>query len=104
MSLFAVKREAGPGWEAGGIYDQPQAAEHAAFMNALADDGFVLFGGPLAGTETGRVRVLLIVDANDEDEIHGRLADDPWASTGQLVTLSVEPWTILVGKTPPTAR
>ena len=47
-------------------------------MNALADEGFVLFAGPLAGTEHGRLRALLIVNADSEAEIHRRLADDPW--------------------------
>ena len=53
MSTFAVIREAGPGWRDGGIYEQPSVKEHAAFMNALADHGFVLCAGPLAGTNTG---------------------------------------------------
>ena len=97
MSTFAVIREAGPGWHDGGIYEQPAVDEHATFMNALADQGVVLFGGPLAGTEHGRVRVLLIVNAQDEDEIHRRLADDPWIPTEQLVTVCIEPWQILVG-------
>ena len=97
MSLFAVIREAGPAWQAGGIYQQPSVNEHAAFMNTLADQRFVLFGGPLAGTEQGHVRVLLVVDADSEAAIHRRLADDPWAATGQLRTVSIEPWKILVG-------
>ncbi len=97
MSYFAVSREAGPGWEAGGIYEQPAVDKHAAFMDALADAGFVLFGGPLAGSEAGRVRVLLIVDAESEAEIDRRLTDDPWASTEQLRTVSIEPWRLLVG-------
>jgi uncharacterized protein YciI len=97
VSYYAVIREAGPAWEAGGIYEQPAVSEHAAFMNALADDGFVLFGGPLAGSEHGRVRVLLIVDAEDEPEIQRRLAEDPWALTDQLRIVSTEPWTMLVG-------
>ena len=97
MSLFAVIREAGPTWQAGGIFQQPSVHEHAAFMNTLADQLFVLFGGPLAGTEEREVRVLLIVDADSEAAIHRRLADDPWAATGQLRTVSIEPWKILVG-------
>jgi uncharacterized protein YciI len=68
-----------------------------AFMNALADQGVVLFGGPLAGSEQGRVRVLLIVNADSEDEIHRQLANDPWVQTKQLTTVSVEPWNLLVG-------
>src|SRR5438552_10904468 len=98
MSYFAVTRQAGPAWTDGkGITGQPAASEHAAFMNALADERFVLFGGPLAGSEHGRVRVLLIVDVESEDEILRRLADDPWMATEQLRTVSIEPWNILVG-------
>ncbi|HVP75920.1 MAG TPA: hypothetical protein VMS63_07855 [Gaiellaceae bacterium] len=97
MSVFAVIREAGPAWTDGGIFEQPAAVDHAAFMNALASDGFLLFAGPLAGTEQGRVRVLLIVNADSEAEIHRRLADDPWAPTKQLLTASTEPWKVLVG-------
>jgi uncharacterized protein YciI len=97
VSTFAVVREAGPAWAAGGIFAQPDVNDHAAFMNALADEAFILFGGPLAGSENGRVRVLLIVDAESEAEIHRRLADDPWAHTDQLRTVSIEPWKILAG-------
>jgi hypothetical protein len=53
VSTFAVIREAGPAWATGGIYDQPAVDEHAAFMNALADRAFLLFAGPLAGSEHG---------------------------------------------------
>jgi uncharacterized protein YciI len=77
MSTFAVTRQAGPSWTSGGIDEQPSLDEHAAFMNALADEGFVLFGGPLAGSELERVRVLLIVDADSEAEVRRRLGADP---------------------------
>ena len=97
MSTFAVIREAGPGWHDGGIYEQPAVDEHAAFMNALANSGFLLFAGPLDGTEHGRVRVLLIVNVDDKAEIHRQLADDPWIRTEQLITTSIEPWQIIVG-------
>jgi uncharacterized protein YciI len=98
LSYFAVIREAGPAWTDGkGITEQPAVSDHAAFMNAIADEGFILFGGPLAGSEHGRVRALLIVNAASEADIHRRLADDPWVPTEQLVTTSVEPWNVFVG-------
>jgi uncharacterized protein YciI len=97
MSLYAVTREAGPGWMDGGIFEQPAVSEHATFLNRLASEAFLLFGGPLAGSENGRVRALLIVDAENEAEIQRRLADDPWVPTEQILTTSVEPWKILVG-------
>jgi hypothetical protein len=99
VSIYAVIREAGAAWSPGGIYDQPAADVHAMFMNGLADDGFVRFGGPLAGTQDGRVRVLLVVEADSEAEIRRRLADDPW-EPDRLRTVSVEPWLILVGALP----
>jgi uncharacterized protein YciI len=98
MSTFAVIREAGPAWHDGGILDQPEVDQHAAFMEARARDGFVLLGGPLAGTERGRVRVLLVVEARDESDVRRRLAADPWTVGDLLRISSVEPWTILVGE------
>ncbi|MDQ2910880.1 MAG: hypothetical protein M3R39_07690 [Actinomycetota bacterium] len=41
--------------------------------------------------------MLLIVNAENEDEIDRRLAEDPWVPTEQLVAVSIEPWQILVG-------
>ncbi len=106
MSWFAVTRVAGPGWAEGtSLFEQPGAREHAAFVNGLADQGVVVFGGPLGGTGDGGLRVLLIVDAESEADVHRRLAADPWVPSEQLVTASVESWTIFVGaERLPTAR
>lgn len=46
---------------------------HAAFMNALVNEGFVILGGPIPDSP----QVVLIVKARDEQEIHARLALDP---------------------------
>jgi uncharacterized protein YciI len=98
MSYFAVIREAGPTWIDGkSTFEQPGVNDHAAFMNTLADQGFVLFGGPLAGSESGRIRVLLIADATSEDEIENHLRNDPWALTKKLTITSIEPWNIFTG-------
>ena len=98
LSYFVVIREAGPGWTDGkGAFGQPGVDEHAAFMNALADEGVVLFAGPVGGSEEGRMRVLLISKADSAAVVHERLAADPWAQTQRLVTTSVEPWNLFVG-------
>src|SRR5262245_19520723 len=98
MTYFAVTRNAGPAWADGkGAFDQPGAGDHAAFMNALAVDGLILFAGPLGGSEHGRLRVLLIADAPRVADLHRRLAAGPRELTQRVVTASVEPWNLLVG-------
>jgi hypothetical protein len=66
-------------------------------MNTLAEEGFVVCGGPLAGTEHDRLRALLIVDAGDDAEIRRRFADDPWERGDRVVIASIESWNILTG-------
>ena len=65
--------------------------------DALANQGFVLFAGPLAGSEHCRLRAMLIVNAESDAEIHRRLAEDPWTRPEQLQITSIEPWNVLVG-------
>jgi uncharacterized protein YciI len=73
--------------------EQEKWAEHAAFMNALAEDGFVVLGGPLGDG----ARILLIIDADSEGAIQTRLAADPWTPMGLLRIAKVERWEILLG-------
>jgi uncharacterized protein YciI len=98
MSYFAVIRDAGPAWTEGkSTFEQPGVDAHAEFMNALADEGIVLFAGPLAGSEQGRIRALLIVNTDSAATIVDRLAADPWAQAQRLVISSVESWNLFVG-------
>ena len=98
MSLFVVARQAGPSWvDDAGAFEQPGAADHASFMNSLAEEGVVVVAGPVAGTEADRIRVLLVASATSEDEVRARLADDPWERVGRLTTSSVEAWNTIVG-------
>lgn len=92
-SYSAVRRIRGRAWDASlPMRAQAQWAEHAAFMNALAAEGFVVLGGPLGAGE----EILLIVNAADEATVRARLDDDPWTASGFLDIKSVEPWTILL--------
>jgi uncharacterized protein YciI len=99
VTYFAVIREAGTAWTDGlGAFEQPGVNDHATFMNALTEDGFVLFAGPVDGTEAGRIRALLIVQATDDAEIRDRLAGDPWSVSGHLDIASVQSWNVIVGE------
>lgn len=91
MSNFAVTMRHGPRWDsARGIREQDGWDAHAAFMDALVVDGFVVFGGPLGDGEGDGA--LLAIEAADEQAIRGRLAADPWAAADLLHVGSVQPW------------
>jgi hypothetical protein len=71
--LFAVTRSRGTAWnDSLSLEQQADWSGHADFMNALHAEGFVLLGGPLEGTSD----VLLIIRADDANEIHARLSAD----------------------------
>jgi uncharacterized protein YciI len=95
VAYFAVTREPGPRWDdARSMREQDGWPEHAAFMDALAEEGFVVFGGPVGD---GDRRFMFAVEAPSEAAIRERLATDPWEPARQLVTVDVQPWQILLG-------
>jgi len=94
MARFVVTCTPGPAWESATPTRQQAGWDaHATFMNALAQERFVAFGGP-AGEENN---VVLIADARDDASVRARLALDPWSTAGLLRTVSIEPWTIWLG-------
>lgn len=91
MATYAVITVNGPAWDGvRPVREQDGWDGHAAFMDALVDDGFVIIGGPLGDHS----RRMLAVSAIDEDEVRERLAADPWAAAGLLRVASVEPWAL----------
>jgi uncharacterized protein YciI len=94
-SLFAVIREGGPRWDqARPSHEQDAWDEHLAFMGGLAESGFVVLGGWLAGGP----KTLLVVDAYDEADVRRRFEDDPYTALELLTVTSVEPWEVLLGR------
>jgi hypothetical protein len=97
MTLFAVIRRHGPAWQPGRpLEEQDDWVGHAAFMDALTAEGFVLLGGPLEGASGA----LLIVRARSHQEIVERLAADPWTVRDLLRTDLLAPWTLRLGSLP----
>ena len=97
QQLFAVILHHGPAYQTGRrLEDQVEWAAHAKFMDALTDDGVVVLGGPLEGTN----EVLLIFRAESPDEIRQRLGPDPWHRMGLLEISRIMPWTLRLGKLP----
>jgi uncharacterized protein YciI len=92
-NTFIAISSAGPNRDQSkGTREQPFWDEHAAFRDQLADERFILMGGPLAD-EGG---ALLIVNAEDEDEVRNRLKNDPWTEHGILKLESVKRWQIFI--------
>lgn len=89
-AFLVILHRTGPEWDGSlPLEGQSRWAEHAAFMDALVDDRFIVLGGPLADEH----RVVLAIEAESEDEVRSTLARDPWHET-HLVVEAVDPWTI----------
>lgn len=89
-TFLVVLHRSGPAWQPALESDVQTAwPEHAAFMDALVDSGFIVLGGPLAD----EYRVVMVVEADSEDDARAVLAQDPWSGS-HLVLVSLEPWNL----------
>lgn len=89
-TFLVVLHRSGPQWNPSRpLEEQSDWQAHAAFMDGLVDEGFVVLGGPLADEH----RVVHVVEAESEDAVRARLARDPWSET-HLQVDAIEPWTI----------
>ena len=66
--------------------------EHAAFIDQLVGDGFILMGGPFVDDGGS----MLIVNADDENEVREKLKNDPWMKHGVLKLESIKRWQIFI--------
>jgi uncharacterized protein YciI len=91
---YLVERGKGPLWDhARRRREQDGWHEHAVFMDALADEGFIVLGGPI-GDGDGE-NTMLVIEADSEETVRARLAEDPWPE--ELLTIeSIRPWTVLL--------
>jgi uncharacterized protein YciI len=88
--FLVVNRRSGPEWDPSRpLEEQSGWPAHAAFMDGLVAEGFIVLGGPLGDEH----RVALVVEAESADAIRATLARDPWSETHLLVD-SIDPWTI----------
>ena len=85
-----VLLRSGPEWDASRpLEEQSGWPEHAAFMDGLVEQGFIVLGGPLSDEH----RVVHAVEADSEDEIRATLARDPWSET-HLRVGTIDQWPI----------
>ena len=89
-AFLVVLRRSGPDYDLSRpLEEQSDWRAHAAFMDELVDQGFIVLGGPLADEE----RVVHVVEAESEEEVRATWARDPWSDT-HLRIASIDPWTI----------
>ena len=94
-AYYLVESAKGPAWDQSRARrEQPGWDEHAAFMDALVEEGFVVLGGPIG--EGDGENTLLVIEADSEETIRARLAADPWMDT-VLTIESVRPWSVWLG-------
>jgi hypothetical protein len=90
VAFLVVLDRSGPEWDASRTLEEQSGwVAHAAFMDALVADGFVILGGPLADER----RVVHAVAASSEAEVRETLARDPWHGT-HLVIDTIDEWTL----------
>jgi uncharacterized protein YciI len=88
--FLVIPRQSGQEFDrARPLEEQSRWSEHAAYMDALVDDGFIVLGGPLAGDG----RIAHAVEAASPEAVRETLGRDPWSET-HLRVESIEPWTI----------
>jgi len=74
-NTFVILWAHGPAWVDGKtVREQPYWTEHAAFMDAIFEDRTVIMGGPF----TDGTGSLVIVEAEEENEVRTLFANDPF--------------------------
>jgi uncharacterized protein YciI len=93
MARYVVRVRRGGPWDwAHDMREQVGWDDHARYMDNLVAEGFVVLAGPLEGDR----EVLWIVEAESEEAIRLRMAEDPWAANGMLSPVSIERWTVVL--------
>lgn len=88
-TFLVVLRQSGPEFDHSlPLEEQSGWDAHAAFMDGLVDEGFIVLGGPLPERRAAHV-----VEAESADAVRATFARDPWSETHLRVD-AIESWTI----------
>jgi uncharacterized protein YciI len=70
--------------------------DHAAYMDGIFDEGWLLLAGPIEGDR----ETMWVVEAGSEGEIRERMKQDPWSANGMLTPTKFERWDIVMDRLP----
>ena len=97
MRPFVLIRSRGPAWDdSQPLEGQKEWTAHAALMDAMTAEGFIVLAGPLEGSRD----VVLVVRGESREQILDRFAADPWVRDGLLVEKDCRPWLLRLGSLP----
>jgi uncharacterized protein len=100
MPVFAVTTARGPRWDPSrDIRAQAGWDPHAAYMDRLVEQGFIILGGPIDGKPDEVA--LLAMQADTAEHIQMIFDADPWIVSGVLRLASIQAWTLWLDSRPP---
>lgn len=92
-NTFVILWAPGPAWVPGKtVREQPYWVEHATFMDSLFENGMVVLGGPFADA-TGS---LVIVEAENEQEVADMCARDPFVEHDIFALNGLKQWLLFL--------
>jgi uncharacterized protein len=90
---FVIFFTPGIAWIAGKTSrEQPYWTEHAAFMDALLEDGIVIMGGPFADYSS----IMIVLEAFDEGEVRDLFKRDPFVVQEIFRFSSAHEWLVFL--------
>jgi uncharacterized protein YciI len=97
MARWLIRVERGGPWDwSKDMREQDDWDAHAAYMDAIFAEGWLLLVGPIEGDRC----TVWLVDAESEHEIRERMRQDPWSKNGMLTPISIEKWNIVLDRLP----
>ena len=72
--------------------EQPLWDEHARYMDALFETGVIILGGPFED----RTGALVIVKADNANQVREMYREDPWTTQDVMKVADVKEWTIFL--------
>jgi uncharacterized protein YciI len=97
VARWVIRVERGGPWDwSKDMREQEGWDDHAAYMDRIFDEGWLLLAGPLDGDK----HTLWVVEAESEQEIRARMAEDPWSANGMLTPVTIEKWNIVMDRLP----
>ena len=92
-TYYAARLRPGKLWDPDKpVREQALWDEHARFMDSLFDSGVIILAGPFAD----RTGSMVIVTAENAEQVYEMFRSDPWTEHDILVVADVKEWIIFL--------